>query len=384
MWRRYLNCAFALLLAASELHGTVAVSRPVHFVFFGYDHDRIQERDFLETPAIAGAQLKYSWRELEPAKGEYDLEGLRRDLVFLRRHAKRLFLQVQDVSFSESDVPVPDYLVEEPAYSGGVAQKFLTVGPDVRSDGWVARRWDPAVRGRFNLLLARIAGEFDGELEGVNLAETSIDFGGDGELSPPGFTPEAYAAAIQEQMTVLGALFQNSSVLQYANFMPGEWLPWIDKGLLRRIYDHAFKNGVGVGGPDLLPHRRGQQNHSLPLIAGRPDGVVAGLAVQDGNLSEKNPVTGELVSPQELEAFARKQLRLEYIFWGTEEPHYSNRVVPFLRSLPQEASPAASRPANNGAAADRLFSRPRGASERVTEVAASDRDLRAAADRRGR
>lgn len=88
---------------------------------------------------------------------------------------------------------------------------------------------------------------------------------------------------------------------------------------------------MGVGGPDLLPHRRGQRNHSYPLIARRPSHVVAGSAVQDGNLAEINPATGARVTARELLAFGRDTLRLSYIFWGTEEPYYSEQVLPILR-----------------------------------------------------
>ena len=52
--------------------------------------------------------------------------------------------------------------------------------------------------------------------------------------------------------------------------------------------------------------------------------------VQDGNLAERNPHTGRLVTVEELTVFARDSLRLDYVFWGTEEPYYSRDVVPFL------------------------------------------------------
>ncbi|MEN8184546.1 MAG: hypothetical protein ABFS46_18630, partial [Myxococcota bacterium] len=42
---------------------------PAHYIYFGLDRHRIADSLFLSTPAIAGAQLKYTWRELEPARG---------------------------------------------------------------------------------------------------------------------------------------------------------------------------------------------------------------------------------------------------------------------------------------------------------------------------
>ena len=56
-----------------------------HFVFFNLDRDRIQEQSFLEAENIAGAQLKYTWRELEPTKGNYDFQSIQKDLDFSKR-----------------------------------------------------------------------------------------------------------------------------------------------------------------------------------------------------------------------------------------------------------------------------------------------------------
>jgi len=60
---------------------------PQHFIFFDRERERISEPAFLETKAIAGAQLKYTWRELEPKKDQYDFSALRHDLAFLRSNS---------------------------------------------------------------------------------------------------------------------------------------------------------------------------------------------------------------------------------------------------------------------------------------------------------
>ena len=57
------------------------------------------------------------------------------------------------------------------------------------------------------------------------------------------------------------------------------------------------------------------------------------MAVQDGNLADKNPATGRATSVAELYQFAVQSLHLDYIFWGMEEPYYSFEILPFLRSL---------------------------------------------------
>jgi len=337
--RSVLTTAVGLLLAAfvagiraSEGNGAVG---PRHYIFFEFDRHRISDPDFLGNEAIAGAQLKYTWRELEPERDRYEIQPLLEDLVFLEKHGKRLFVQLQDVSFSE-EVPVPDYLRTDPEFGGGVARKYEYKGDDestIRFDGWVARRWDPAVRARFFKLFEVLGREVDGRIEGLNLAETSVGFGESGKHRPAGFTNERYVEAVKVIMTAARKAFPRSHVIQYANFMPGEWLPWTDHGYLREVYAHAKGIGVGVGGPDLLPHRKGQRNHSYSLIAARGATIPAGVAVQDGNLEERDPTTGERVTAEELFRFAKDRLRLDYIFWGTQEPYYSQIVLPYIRGL---------------------------------------------------
>ena len=314
-------------------------SNPANFIFFNRDRHRIADIAFLETETIAGAQLKYTWRELEPERDRYELAPLLEDLASLTKHGKRLFVQLQDVSFDER-INVPDYLHTDSEFGGGSARKYeVDDGDDdesgARFDGWVARRWDPAVRARFAKLLAALGQALDGKIEGLVLPETSIAFGESGRLHPEGFTYEAYVEGVKATMTAARKAFPTSHVIQYANFMPGEWLPWEDRGYLRTVYEHAERVGVGVGGPDILPHRKGQQQHSYPLIARRGAETMAGLAVQSGNLEDKNPATREPVTVAELYEFATKRLRLNYIFWGTQEPYYSDQVLPFLRRLRQ-------------------------------------------------
>ena len=340
--KRLLTITRVLLLVSLAAGYKASEGRRVtdskNFIFFGYERQRISELNFLESVHIAGAQLMYTWRELEPERDRYEFQPLLDDLVFLEGHGKRLFVQVQDVSFSE-EVPVPDYLRADATFGGGVARKYECEGDDeskAEFDGWVARRWDPSVRSRFIKLLDALGQETDGRIEGLNLPETSIGFCESGKLHPTGFTYERYVEGVKAIMTAARRAFPRSCVIQYANFMPGEWLPETDNGYLRAIYAHAESVGVGVGGPDLLPYRKAQQNHSYPLIAARSPNIRAGVAVQDGNLKDKNSTTGERVTAAELHHFANSRLRLDYIFWGTQEPYYSEEILPFLYGLGQD------------------------------------------------
>lgn len=328
------------VVLATGLHGPVAQARAgtmQHFVFFGLERERIHEPSFLEAPRLVGAQLKYTWKELEPEKDRYNTDLVRRDLEFLQSKGKKLFVQLQDISFSTEIVNVPDYLLEDPAYHGGAHIQYeVEDGEDKRvtAIGWVARRWDPAVLERFSSLLHALGDAFDGKIEGINFAETSVastSWSRTGESVPEGFTFERYRDGIKSMMNAGRDAFPNSTVIVYANFMPGEWLPWNDQGYLKSIYQYAAEIGCGVGGPDLLPYRKGQLGHSYPLIRNRREGLPAGIAVQEGNYDQVVPGTHAKISVQDLYWFARDDLHLDYIFWGTQEPSYSRDVLVFLR-----------------------------------------------------
>ena len=324
-------CALFVLLGCAA-----AGAKPVHhYVFFGQDREKIRAAaSFLETKALEGAQVTYSWRQLEPEQDKYDFSLVREDLAFLTSKGKRLFIQLQDVTFSESRINVPRYLLNDARYNGGADKQYQVEGDDegrAVHAGWMARRWDPAVQERFHKLLDALGKEFDGRVEGINFAETASGVGRSGRLFPKGFTFEAYRDGIITNMKALRRAFPRSVVMQYANFMPGEWLPGEDKGHLRAVYKAAKELKVGVGGPDLLPHRRGQLNHSYPLIRDASGVVPTGIAVQDGNYAEPNPKTGKPLTIPELLKFATEFLKVDYVFWCTEEPYYSGQVIPFFK-----------------------------------------------------
>jgi hypothetical protein len=311
---------------AAELH---------HYVFFNRDRQRISDPAFLGTKAFEGAQLKYTWHELELGKDGYDFSAIEHDLTFLTSKGKKLFLQLQDASFDPTVVNVPRYLRNDHRYNGGVERQYSIKDDDEEyavPEGWVARRWDPAVQERFHKLLSALGREFDGKIEGINLAETAVEFGESGRLFPKGFTPALYRDAVITNMIAMKRAFPKSITMQYANFMPGEWLPGEDLGYLRTVYERAKDLKVGVGGPDLLPYKPGQMSHCYPLIRECAGNVPTGIAVQEGNYQHTNPKTTQPVTIPELVEFATEYLKVDYIFWCTQEPFYSGTLIPFIQA----------------------------------------------------
>ena len=315
---------------AAEPVSAPVVTRVHHYVFFGQDREQLKNaRTFLESKEFEGAQVAYSWRQLEQGKDNYDFSLIREDLAFLNAHGKKLWIQYQDVTFSPNRINVPKYLLEDPKFNGGVDKQYQIKGDDEAQavhEGWMARRFDPAVQERLHKLYAALGKEFDGRVVGINDAETSSGFGWTGKLFPKGFTKEIYRDAIITNMKALKRAFPKSITMVYANFMPGG-RPHLDA-----VYKAARKLNVGVGGPDLLPFRPFQRENSYPLIRESSGKIPTGIAVQDGNYSDVNRKTGKRADIAELLKFATDYLQVDYVFWCTEEPYYSQELVPFMRA----------------------------------------------------
>ncbi len=112
--------------------------------------------------------------------------------------------------------------------------------------------------------------------------------------------------------------------------MPGEWLPGNDKSYLESLYEFAREKGVGMGGSDIHIYKKAQMNHSYRLLKKYSDSITSGVAVQEGNYEVINPLTGKRVTVKEIYDFGKDYLGLDYIFWCTQEPYYTNELLPFL------------------------------------------------------
>lgn len=308
-----------------------------HFVYFARDRDAIRKHSLLKNKRIQGAQIMYLWSSLEPSKGKYNFSIIQEDYEYLRQHDKKLFIQLQDATFDPAVRGVPAYLNTK-AYDFGSIQQLTDSGIH---DGWTAKRWNKQVRARFALLLNALGNEFDGKIEGINLQETAI--GVDPERDPT-FSYTSYRDAIKANMLALKHAFPQSVSMLYANFMPGEWLPWEDEGYLRSIYQYGEKIGVALAAPDLMPKRKGQLNHALTLMHEHKYSTPLGIAVQDGNYvgftgadfapgSKMTDNENKIVKNRQnivplLQAFGANFLKLNYMFWVNQKPYFEEDVLP--------------------------------------------------------
>jgi hypothetical protein len=295
-----------------------------HFVYFARDRELIHNHLFLNIQRFVGAQIMYPWEQLEPEMGKYDFSIIKEDYHYLSIYRKKLFIQLQDATFNPKYTGIPNYLLTD-EYDGGSIPQFNDNG---EVEGWVAKRWNPKVQKRFALLLKALGKEFDGKIEGINFQESAI---GVTSKIDSTFTSERYVESLKINMLALKKAFPKSTTMQYANFMPGEWLPGNDKGYLRSIYQYGQEIGVGLGGPDLMVQRKGQLNHTIAMMHEGRFTVPLGIAIQDGNYIGETG-NNDVVNVREnivplLHDFAKDFLKVNYMFWVCQEPYFSEDVI---------------------------------------------------------
>ena len=300
---------------ATALAGNVQAAE--NFIYTG-NGDLAAAAAILERTDIAGAQVVYNWRALEPAKGEYDFAAIERDLEQTGKLNKKLFIQVQDRFFSPEARNIPDYVLEGAEYGGGLVPQLDNPGEGkAEAYGWATMQWNSAVRARYQALLKALATRFDGKVYGINLPETAIDI--DMKADKTGFSCDAYFAAELENLTAAREAFASSKVIQYVNFWPCEWEN--DHNYMGRLFERAAATGIGLGGPDIVPYRKGQMKNSYPFFnqyKGKLDFV--GMAVQEPTLAYKNEKTGKPFTKDEFLAFADDYLGVDAVFWSLETP----------------------------------------------------------------
>ena len=83
-------------------------------------------------PGVKGIMKRYTWRSLEPTKGNYNFTELQSDLNWAKAHGMRLIAMIEDKTF-KLERPTPAYL---DSYT-----------PRNRAGGYTVVRWSPICRG---------------------------------------------------------------------------------------------------------------------------------------------------------------------------------------------------------------------------------------------
>ena len=308
-------CVLAWLTASPA-----RAAQPANFLFLDAD-DMSDHRDMLARPDIAGGQIIYPWRLLEPRKDHYDFSKLEQDLALAQSLHKKLWVTIGDRTFSLKWKGMPDYLGEDPRYQGGTVFQYdypgTKPGTNKTPNGMVAMQWNPAVRARYQKLLRALAARFDGAIYGIDLGETAMS--ADLPEGEKGFTCDGYFDAEMKNITVAREAFHKTAVAMFANFWPCEWND--DHRYMSRAFAYAATHDLGIGGPDIYPFNRAQMMNAYRFLneyRGKLKHVA--MSVQKPDLDFIDAKTGKPFTKDSFTSFARDYLGADIIFWAYTSP----------------------------------------------------------------
>ncbi|WP_089757322.1 hypothetical protein [Chryseobacterium soldanellicola] len=317
MKKIFLICIFNLFL----LNCNINAQKPQNYIYTSSGDLQNIEKMIMRKD-IGGVQIVYNWKSLEKAKDVYDFSGIEKDLEYLTKLDRKLFIQLQDRFFEPEARHVPDYILNDKEYTGGLVPQFDNPGENKPvGNGWATQQWNPAVQQRFQKLIGELAKKFDGKIQGINLPETAIDI--NIKKDKTGFSCDKYFQAELDNLKFAREAFKQSYVLQYVNFFPCEWEN--DHKYMSRLFDFADKNKIGLGGPDIVPNKKGQMKNSYPFFNQYKGKLsLVAMAVQEPTLTYKNPKTKKPFTKKEFVAYAENYLGVNIIFWSVKSPWLKN------------------------------------------------------------
>ena len=295
------------------------------YLFLGGDSVKEHLVD-INHSEVKGVQIIYSWKRLEPKKGDYDFSAIDEDYKMLNSIGKKLFIQLQDRSFTISNIPVPKYL-QTKEYDYGVEQQtdFPGEGKPL-GVGWVTKQWNAKVRDRFQKLISKLAQKYDGKIAGINLPESSIDI--DPKLTTTEFC-NSYTDSLITNIKFTREEFKKSYVVQYINFLPCEWNN--DQGYMQKIFKILVDNKIGIGNPDSVPYKSTQMKNSYPFIHRyKGDLSLITIAVQSPDYTYINPKTGKKYEISDFYNFDKDYIGADIIFWNIQQPQLTEAQKLFV------------------------------------------------------
>lgn len=287
-------------------------------------------RELEKTPLLRGVQIRYEWIDLEPREGAYDFSQIEQRLRELSEQKKRLIVLLQIKSFDASTRFIPDYLKDK-KYEDG-AFPFSTYGAQ-KIRGYNLKLWNTQLQNRLVALIAELGKRFNTHpyFEGIGLTETAMG------------KPMIELSKNQENSFYSGLLLVNQELRKhFPNTMTYQFTNY-PRPMLKSFVNRLREIGTGLGGPDTFPDDPGLTvnkvnspkgvYHHYPELSGIVP--LTPSVMQTNYANTRNDKTGKTPTIEELLAFARDNLKANYIFWTRAPGHFPN-VLQTLRNLPAD------------------------------------------------
>ena len=291
--------------------------QPGHYMMLGYNmKDRNDWSAIFDNDYFRGGQRVYLWSDLEPTKGNYDFSRIESDLDFLKSNGKYLVIEPWDTFFWDKGVAVPDYILSDPEYNGGVVYRSNKAGS-------LSKRYNTALMDRYIALTRALGERFDKKeyISAFIITETAMNLGEGSE----DFNKERYHEQLIRLVKETAKAFPTTPIIIYGNWYPGVG----GQALLNELGDESYKCGVGWGGPDIMP---GANIWGYDIIRNYKEKVAIGLAAQWDSYDGRWPA-------EELLSFSVDNLSSNFVFWlGAERRNegglsFKQDVIPTINKF---------------------------------------------------
>jgi hypothetical protein len=192
------------------------------------------------VPEVLGIGLWFTWRFLEPTRGNYSgIATLVSACDALRAAGLYAWIFVVDDTWAGTQRYAPDYLTSESGASGGIYNKV--------NGGTTPKLWNAAVMDRDIALWQQLGAALDTHraVEVVSYRELDTGFGGN-EFTAAGFSYTAYHDQLHRWVDATKAAFAHTNIAAPANFSG-------QQSLMAGWVKYCYDRGVGCGGPDIYP-----------------------------------------------------------------------------------------------------------------------------------
>ena len=302
---------------------------PGHYMLVhrGDSHERIMTvyiPELCREGSVRGLQVRLDWYTLESSKGAYTFGQVDDMYNALAACGKRLVVQVRAAGFNTTSTSniVPDYLLRDPIYNGGLAP--------TRS-GFIAKVWEAPVMDRLIALYQALGARYDSKpyFEAIVYTETATS----GVES--GYTADQFVTQLKRAVKGMATAWPTTNVVMFNNFIQGS-----TQAQRIELFDTLHQNRAGTGGPDVLPppHEPNGEMIYRGLVDGndRRGKIPALFAVQTPELGGKD---GDFL-PKQLYDHCVGTNRCSHMFWirnmdyGSPSQQWPTGILPFLRTNP--------------------------------------------------
>lgn len=280
--------------------------------------------------ALRGLQVRFAWSELETTEGLYNFSKIESKLAELAGIKKHLIILLQTKSFAQNVKFVPDYLLTDTKYEGGI-YRYGTSDGKISYKGDNIKLWNSYVRDRLNALVSELGKRFNNEVyfEGMGLSETDL---GLPQIPLTSTQKNGYFANLINVNEKMRMAFPNTVTLQSVNY-PQDILATLVGGLKTKgaglSTSGVFPDDPTLAGTNAIYSYFPKMSGFIP--------IAPQISYESFNNTSKDG-SGHKPTLAELLTYARDNLKSNYIFWSRHKD-YNTELLSLLNLDLQKNDP---------------------------------------------